>query len=303
MQTTMRKLSILLLLAITQATGSYAQSAPVSTLSENFDVACITSSGMATDWFYYNPIPTTNPQGAWSCAPSVGRDASNCVICTGTYSGHYHVDTSYLLTPVLDITGYSDHVYLNFDTKTTALAPSGDTLAIELTNYIDSPMTDSASFINLSDSTTPLIGNSDVSGWVTHQIDITHYKIFSRFRIAFRYTSPNTSGNEWFLDNVNISTRSLASLHIVNLDQQDIRFRVVGLSTPDKIALAYSAAQTCEGYLALYDMMGREVYKENITLAAGQNTHTINDLGLVPGMYVIKLGNAVAYSVAKVMIQ
>ena len=299
----MRKLSILLLLAITQATSSYAQSAPVSTLSENFDVACITSSGMATDWFYYNPIPATNPQGAWSCAPSVGRDVSNCVICTGTYSGTYHLDTSYLLTPVLDITGYPGHVYLNFDTKTTALAPSGDTLAVELTNYIDSPMTDSALFTDFSDSAAPLIGNGDVSGWVTHQVDISSYKIFSRLRIAFRYTSSNSSGNEWFVDNVNISTRSLASLHVVNLDEQNIQFRVVGFSTPDKITLSYSAAQAGSGHLALYDMMGREVYKENITLAAGQNTHTINDLGLVPGMYVIKLGNAVAYSVAKVMIQ
>ena len=292
----MRKLSILLLLAI----AHFHVQAQSNTLHENFDVACITTAGMASGWLVFTPVPGTDPQGAWTCSPNVGRDLSNCVICSGTYSGHYHLDTSYLLTPLLDLAVYNGgRIFLNFDSKVTSLAPSGDTIAVLLTTDTGT-IADTTPFTNMTGAAVPAIGSGDVSGWVTHQLDMSPYINIGAFRIAFRYISVASAGNEWFLDNVNLSR---TPLQITDADKQTIPVTVVGASTSNKISLSYSCAEAGPGHLALYDMMGREVYKENIALAAGQNTHTINDLGLVPGMYVIKLGNAAAYSVAKVMIQ
>ena len=120
------------------------------------------------------------------------------------------------------------------------------------------------------------------------------------FYIAFRFTGTNITGGTWFLDNVNLTT---TPLHITDADKQTIPLTVIGASTTNNITLSYSSVTTGAGHLAVYDMMGREVYKEDIVFNGTQAIHTIKGLGLAPGMYVIKIGNDLAYSVAKVVVQ
>ena len=293
----MKKLTILLLLAIAQF-KAHAQT-PVSTLHQNFDVACVVAGGLTSmGWTIYTPPVAEH--GDWECTSTEGRGGTPGMECSNIVSGIMGLDTSYLLTPLLDLSSYAGHhIYLNFDTKTTTVT-NGGKLAVYRTDYDDSFHVFSND-TDLSAAALPIIGNAgDSTGWVTHQLDMSDHTASGYFYIAFRFTGTNTTGGTWFLDNVNLTT---TPLHITDADKQTIPLTVIGASTTNNITLSYSSVTTGAGRLAVYDMMGREVYKEDIVFNGTQAIHTINGLGLAPGMYVIKIGNDLAYSVAKVVVQ
>ncbi len=293
----MKKLTILLLLAIAQF-KAHAQT-PVSTLHQNFDVACVVTGGLTSmGWTIYTPPVAEH--GDWECTSTEGRGGTPGMECSNIVSGVMGLDTSYLLTPLLDLSSYAGHhIYLNFDTKTTTVT-NGGKLSVYRTDYDDTAHV----FFNdtdLSSAALPIIGNAgDSTGWVTHQLDMSGHTTSGYFYIAFRFTGTSTTGGTWFLDNVNLTT---TPLHITDADKQTIPLTVIGASTTNNITLSYSSVTTGAGRLAVYDMMGREVYKEDIVFNGTQAIHTINGLGLAPGMYVIKIGNGLAYSVAKVVVQ
>src|SRR6185295_16196005 len=121
--------------------------------------------------------------------------------CTGTYSGVYHLDTSYLLRPVLAVQTlyHGMHLYLWFDTRKEDIVIGGKlALAFNGDTTLNRP------FINLT--ITPALSNADSANWVTHQIDLTNYVDTPMFYVAFRYTSGTTSGTAWYIDNVRLSS-------------------------------------------------------------------------------------------------
>ena len=273
----------------------------LSTLTQNFNTACATASFPSDGWSAYNPIIGTTPQGQWACTATDGRPGVSSaptpgMTCTGVWSSAYHLDTSYLLTPLLNLSSYAGgRVYLQFDSKTDNIILGG---RLTLGKTIDSTSFPDSTYHDASASLTPAISSSDSSGWVTHQIDMTPYIDSNNFYMAFRYTSTSTTGTAWFIDNVNLTTVSLVDKITRNI----LPLTVIGSCTSNKIELSYSVLLAGNYQVAIYDMLGRQVYAGQVLAQTGTEYHTIDGLNLRPGMYCIKMGNENTYGVTKLMI-
>jgi hypothetical protein len=291
----MKKLTLLAFMAMILV-NTQAQS--VTSISENLDVACVTTTGFPGSWAKYNPPSTTYPmsQGQWQCMPTGGNGATPGISCTGIFSGTPHLDTSYLVTPSLDLHGYSGNIYLNFDAKTDTFHTGGELHVLIYSDSLfvaDSPSTDVTLAI------TPLISITDSTHWVTHQVDLTPFKA-SPFYVAFRYTVAATTGNMWHLDNINTTGITLA---VLDRGVGILPLTVIGNSTPDKITLSYTGEEGSRYHLSVYDLLGREMHQEMVAGRSGATVITINDLNLKPGMYVVKMGNEYSFNTAKLLVQ
>jgi hypothetical protein len=280
---------------------AFISSAQVDSLNENFDVQCATSAFPYSDhWQFFNPVPASIPSGEWKCTSTNGRGSTPGIECTGVYSSSYHLDTSYLVTPELNLSGRLGSVlYLDFDAKTDSLVLGGE-LRVLVT--IDTPFSSTDAFIDLTDSASPAIGVMDSAGWVTHQINITHFKDSGDFYLTFRYTSTDTTGSLWFLDNINITSVPLPLL-VANTGSGRLPLTVTGNSTTEHIALSYSVPIAGMYEIAVYDMPGRQVYKQMVEAQSGKTNYDITGLDLHPGMYFIKMDNGINYGVVKTIVQ
>ena len=305
------KKAALLLLLVTCSVVSQAQYATY--LAENFDVDCVTSSNTAlysSGWLTYNPpLPTTTiPSGVWTCTPTDGRPNGSGsptpgMQCTGVWSSIYHLDTSYLVSPDLDLLSYTGtpHLYLHFDTKQDSIFIDS-TLHVLLT--LDTPYSPSNPSIDLTPSLIPGFSIADSLGWVTHQTDLISYISLGPFYIAFRYVSNNTSGSIWYLDNVNTSVTDIRSmLNTAAIDKTILPLAVLGNATSSQITVSFGYRIAGPYQLAVYDMMGRAVHSETVNIQNGAEKYTIDGLNLAPGMYFIKMGDGNTYGATKAIIQ
>src|SRR4051812_20398288 len=112
------KKPLLFALIIVFFNSSYAQS--VNYLSQDFNGACASATGFPSNWMLVTPPSIAfDALGQWRCGPSSGRGSSSGILCSGYYAGSNHLDTSYLLTPLLNLSSFAPGLaYLNFDTKT-----------------------------------------------------------------------------------------------------------------------------------------------------------------------------------------
>jgi len=277
-----------------------------TSLNENFDVKCAipATTYPGGGWYIYNPLPATIPQGEWECTSTLGRPETSGtptpgVMCTSIYGSPlaYNLDTSLLITPALlfSTTEYPGNIYLNFDTKTTPIFLPGTLTVLE---------SQDSSFHTFNDSVTsdviPGFSYMDSTGWVTHQVNITAYKGIGIFYLAFRYTSTTTDGSIWYLDNVNTTSSPLL---ITDLNKEKLPLTIIGTPTTSEIKLSYTTAAACMCNLSVYDMIGRQVHKEQFSAKGGAGTYTISGLNLVAGMYLVKLDDGSNYGVTKAVVQ
>jgi len=82
-----------------------------------------------------------------------------------------------------------------------------------------------------------------------------------------------------------------------------VTLNVLGAATTDKVTLMYSAEETGDYTLCIYDIAGRMIHTQNIAVKPGTQSLTINDLHLTAGMYLAKMSNGNSASVAKMMVQ
>ena len=289
----MKKTALLIFLSIASFV-TYAQ------LAEDFNTSCASASSPST-WTIYNPLSATSPQGEWHCTSTNGRPTGTGiptpgVECTGYYSSANHLDTSYLITPIIYVnhTTYpGGHAYVRFDTKKDLLT-NGAKVAVE---HMDSFSTGLTTFTG---TVTPAFSSTGDTGWVTRELDISNYLDSPSFRVAFRYTSATTTGTIWYMDNVVIVANSLS---INEVSKQMLPITVVGDATSSKVTVSYTTEVAGNYRIAMYDMMGREVYSTRINTRSGTSSYIMNDLSLRPGMYCIKIGNENTYGTTKLMIQ
>jgi len=265
-----------------------------TSLFQNFDASCASSTGFPTGWDIYNIIPATVPLGQWTCAPGQGEDGGACVTCTGDYSGGYNADTSFLITPELDLSSYTGEVYLQFDTKSTFI--SGEKLGVYESVY-DTGWAVPAEVSSLT--LTPVIGPGDSTGWVTHQVNLTPYKS-APFYVAFRYSSNNTIGTKWYIDNVLTTT---VPLGINDPQKQNISLSVIGTPSTSQIKITYGPAAAGTYDLVLYNMMGQVMSRQALDVPPGTTVYTLDNLTLCPGMYFIRMGNGSSYGVVKAVVR
>jgi hypothetical protein len=276
--------------------------AQVSSLYQNFDVPCVTIPYFPANWLLYNPIPATATYGAWTCSQTDGNNHTPGVECSGFYSGAYHVDTSYLITPMLNFANdVGHHLYLRFDSRTSNIYLGSGLTVIRSPNP-DSAVAGSGHNFGLTSTIYPSIGLDDSLGWVTHEVEITSSENYGNFYLTFMYTSDASSGSTWYIDNVVTDTQSM-KLNVPQVSGLELPLKVVGVSTKDEISISYSVLTPGPYHLSIYDMMGREVYSDVLSCHAGSVIYTIKGLSLYSGMYCVKLGDGTTYSVAKTIVR
>ncbi len=303
----MKKIILSLLFAIPYISGRCQQ----TSLSENFNSGCPSGYSNPNSWMTYNKFASTYPDGAWHCDPMGGRSGSTGMVCTGLYGtplASYHLDTSVLVSPPLDLHGYSVPIYVNFDTKTTSISLGAK---IEVLLSRDSTMdADSAAVVDTftvyklssgsSSSMTPVFGPGDETDWVTHQVDLTPYKHIYPMYLGFRYTSETgTTGCKWFLDNINTTTTPFTSV----------------VTVPAASAIGCSANMngttmtiSCQAFtagnykVAVYDMAGRSVLNTDLHVPAGRSYNNIPGCSFAPGMYIVHIGNEHAKAATKLVV-
>lgn len=272
-----------------------------TSISANFNTDCSATSGFPSGWLVFNPVPGTDLLGAWHCAPVNGRGATATTYtpgmeCTGYYSSTAHLDTSYLVSPILFIGGYPGSVYLRFDSKVSTIHTAAKIAVMGSLNN-DTIVADSTMrrYRDLSTTIAPPFGIPDSSGWVTHFVNITKYKDSSAFRLAFRYNSSTVIASKWYLDNIYTSEVN----EVPEVGSSLLPLTVNGNYIPGQITISCSLPSAGPYELAVYDIMGRNIRQETIIAKAGQSQHTIDRLYLQPGMYVVKLSGERTYGYAK----
>lgn len=269
----------------------------VTTLSQDFNIPCTSFTGLPSGWAIYNPVMGTFPDGAWHCGPTNGRENTPGILCTGYYNGSFHLDTSYLITPQLNLSSYSgSKLFLRFDTKTTNIRQGGKLSLLVST----SPSATFNTYVDLSMGITPIFSNSDSSDWVTHEADMSGFTSAGNMYIAFRYTSPENSGNIWFLDNINLS---VSSVNVPTSSNGVFPLTLIGDATRTQIKISCAIPAEGQYQLTICDMMGRRVHQQSLINQKGDNTITIADLHLEPGMHFLQLTDGINNAVAKAMIQ
>jgi hypothetical protein len=278
----------------------WSAQAQLTSLNENFNTSCPSGNHSPASWVYYNPPSTPDPLGAWTCDPSYGRNSSPGISCSGYFGtpATLHLDTSILISPRIDLSGYPDSIYLNFDTKTTNihLAAKMDVLISGDTAFTDSS-THVLALRNVFDS-------DDSSAWRTHQASLSAYKYNPNFYIGFRYISAGSSviASRWFLDNVNTTTAFLSVDGAATKLTAPATLKVIGTPARDNIILSYAGTKSAYD-VELYDLVGRCVFKERITARSGDNNYNLTGLQLHEGMYIVKMGDESGYSMAKAIVQ
>jgi len=277
----------------------------VTSLHENFDVDCVLSGEISSTsgWTVYTKESGNIPSGQWTCTPTLGRpNASNLatpgIMCSDYFSGQYHLDSSFLITPLLNLTSFTDSAYLQFDIKASNIYLGANVTILLSDDSSIGALTSVASDSNLGPFLTPLLGVIDSGQWITHQVNITRFKS-NPFYIAFLYVTASNTGATWYLDNVNISTTRLG---VPDITENKLPLTVTGYSTPDNIDLTFTTAGEGNYQLSLTDMPGKLVYSSNRNFTPGKQTISMDGLGLKPGMYFIKISNGSEMGIAKVVI-
>ncbi len=299
---TMRKNICIVFFALLVAPYSlFAQT--VTSLSTNFDVSCATSIGFPTNWLHYTPVSGTDPSGKWHCESGLGRkNASGTptpgMMCTNYWTATSHLDTSYLITPLLDLSGYSK-AYLYFDTRTDIFTSNG-----RLAVLITWDTTASVATYLYVDSTSVLNPNLSINdtAWITHELSLGWHCGPGALpvHIAFRYTGNTAMGTAWYLDNVNIRP---SRLNIPSVNKDILPVKVIGNSTSSQINLAFGQEVSGSCNLTIYDIIGRNVHTEILDLNSFREIYTISGLNLNQGMYFIRVSNGENLFTTKVNIQ
>jgi len=268
----------------------------LTSLNENFNASCATSS-FPVGWIKYNPIPATVPLGQWGCTAVNGKGSTPGMQCTGYYSAAYHLDTSLLVTPLLNVSSYSGNVYLQFDSKTTNVH-LGSRLRIMKAAFPDSTFVVSSLDTEITGFMSPVITNGDSSDWVTHYVDLTRFKSTGDFYLAFMYTSPSTSANVWYLDNIRTTTTS----EVTDISAGHIQLSVVGNSEPGRITVSFSVPEPGQYWFSVTDILGREVSRQKIYTSGGPVFRSFY-VDFMKGMFFLRMCNESYFGCAKVVVR
>lgn len=294
----MKKLYLLLLSTLSFCA---TQAQTVTSLGEDFNTTCATGGiHYPLHWSQWNVIPPVTAL-AWSCTELGGRYGTPGMQCNSYFGGTHYLDTAWLFTPQLDLTAFTDSVYIRFDSRYTISGARMQVLINHMYNpgtIPDSPGV-SSTWMDMASRLSPVIGPDDSAGWVTHYVNLTSYKNIPLY-VAFRYASTATTGGQWTIDNVFLTPWGL------NVDaavKKNIALTILGNSTRDKVTYSGTFTNAGDYDVQVYDNLGRLVHKETIYANAGTQSQTLRNLNLHGGMYFIKVGNTTGYEMAKTIVE
>ena len=285
--------------------SSFLGRAQVTTLTENFDATCGTTSlEYPAGWTEYNIIPNVDSL-SWRCNATKGRSGTPGMRCLGYYSGSYHLDTAWLFTPQLNVSGYPGDAFLRFDSKYEVGIEDFRLAAVHLfygygALSVSSPLTDTTH----TDSTTystmaPIISNADSFGWVTHEVNLTPYKTYPSIYIAFRYVSTNMAAGAWAIDNIYTTT---IPLNVQNSKITNSNIQLTGSCIDNQLIINYSTPELGKYYLALYDITGKEVVRKEIETTETNQKLSLPSNQCSRGLHILKMWNETHNAVVKVAV-
>ncbi len=273
-------------------------SAQAVSLLESFNTPCaILGANYPLLWTEYGIY--ANEALGWTCGPTDGRTGTPGMGCNNFDGVGYFVDTAWLFTPQLNLSYYTGNIYLQYDTR---FASNAGRLAVLVSNtYIPGggdPNLGGQTWYDVTSSMSPVIGGSSSDSWETVQVDLTPFAS-SPMYVAFRYTSDITGSGKWVIDNVKTTQQKLG---IEETGIARLPLTVIGNSSAGSITLAYSLTTAGQYDIAIYDIVGRKVYNEPLVANAGNGSHSITDISIHSGMYLVKMSNESNYGTAKVII-
>jgi hypothetical protein len=285
----MKKIALLFLL---NALGFGAQ-AQLTSINENFDSNCPLGNHHPTGWSDMNPILSTMPKGQWACTVN-GREGTPGIQCTGYWDGAFHLDTALLISPILDLSGYSgQNIFMRFDSKTTQVHLGGKLSIFAATDS-------GTKGIGLDDYLSPIFNENDSTDWVTHQVNLTPYTAFGNFVVIFMYTSTEAKSSVWSLDNIFTTT---IPLEVANPIRKPFQFSASGSVSTGNITISYAPLKMEPHDVLICDIVGRVVHRETLNPQNRNEAHTIHGLNLSEGLFLVKMWNGKDFSTEKVYIR
>ncbi|MCW3122618.1 MAG: C-terminal target protein [Flavipsychrobacter sp.] len=297
----MKKVAEYLLIMIACVCLGTPVRAQIHAINQNFDVACVLDANFPGGWVRANVNANNIPKGQWNCTPEKGRPNAAGVTtpgmcCTGYFDGDFHADTAFLVLPKMNLESYAPNkIYLQLDAKTNTFTGRSD-LSIFVANddvWIGGVDIDPGLI-------SPKLSSPTDTLWHTYQVELTGYESSADFYIGLKYISTTGHGSIWFLDNVILTPYKTG---INNVLTEILPMTVIGNATSEQVKVSYSIKEAGQYDLVIYDLVGRQLYKEVITAKSGISEHTISGLHLPSGMYCIKMGNENNYGTVKAVVQ
>ena len=244
----------------------------------------------------------------WRCETAYGVGNGPCIHINGYQAGASNEDENWLISPPLNLSGYTDTCTLSF---AATYYYGGDSLHVMVsTNYnsgvaaagFNNPDSTAYTWVELPHNGVMLYDTfyNETGVFDYFTCNLTPYITSGTIHVAFKYTSTITDASVWDLDD--IETLGAMTTGITNVTKQTLPVSVLGISTSSDVNVSFDVAQG-QYELAIYDLPGRKVYSQNILAQGGKQTLSITDANLANGMYVLKVGDQKMYGVTKFTVQ
>jgi hypothetical protein len=149
--------------------------------------------------------------------------------------------------------------------------------------------------------------NTAVTGSIPAAINNSNVPVYLRLRSASaaQPVPPNMGGNRatTAIDNFKLNWTGNAT-GVEDVVNSKTTLTVIGMPTTNKIVLGCTFNENGRYNVSVFDLAGKKVYSRNAAVnTAGAQVITIEDINLVPGMYVVKMNDSKSASAVKVNIQ
>ncbi|HTN46795.1 MAG TPA: choice-of-anchor J domain-containing protein [Flavipsychrobacter sp.] len=256
----------------------------LTSLNETFDASC--PAGLPLGWTKYSVV---GPGQQWTCH-SFGYNNTPAMSMNGYQNGN-NDNQDWLITPQLDLSSMTNAYFAFRAFKKFA----GDDIHVLVSNDYDgshNPTDQTFSWTDLNVSFTGVDTNFNIFGG-----NITPFKA-TPMHVAFRYTSSTANGAQWKLDDVMIS----GTASLIQADKSVLQFAVLGDATPYELTLG-CAFKAGRYDLGIYDLAGRNVYSQTLTIVGDTPRQVISGFNLSKGMYIIKIADGTASGASKLIIR
>jgi hypothetical protein len=256
--------------------------APVYGINENFDAACA-SGGLPAGWTQYS---VTGAQ-TWACNSSTAPNYY--LTMNGFAAGANNENEDWLISPLLEPSFYPYKLY--YRSRFTFAGEVLHVLYSEDYTGVGDPNNATWTDLNISYS------SSDTAWQTKGDIHLFPYNNYVKY-CAFKYTSTTTDGSRWDLDSVVL----LGEMGLSNISHSAFPITVIGRSGSNQILVDFSMEKAAVLTACVYDITGREVYRQSVRAVSGNNRVALHPNALQSGMYFVRIGDGYRLGNAKAVV-
>lgn len=130
-------------------------------------------------------------------------------------------------------------------------------------------------------------------------IDLAPYK-GTPFFLAFTYNCGTNGAYELIYDDMKVIDEALV---IPAVQHGPLYLKVIGAPATGCINLAVTYYKDASFGLNIFDLSGKNLYKDHLDIKAGKAIYQIKNTGLMPGIYLIRINNGEDYSSVKALVK